>query len=324
MEICGMDFELLQMGAYRYLQCGETTKAQTVLQLLVNENYNMIINGKLLSQILLKNSPAEYGILKKRIEKRSSFPHRYIVPRVGGDPNSNSDLIQIGVAERRSVKKFCAPASQEIPVPHTVQDTFYRYLLSELYCRFKEIPEAFNKSHQTENTEFIKTVLSHFNADEINRIIGFLCLNFNSRLEVDIFQEIALNEKQSKEPTWQVALNELVIEIQRGYQSCVQGGWLRFKKTCDWKSCSSVLKDFPTQIRKKLDTLAKNLAYAYMKNLNEETSKLQKMKEEEKDKGELNKHWENILNIADQLDQEIFSNNRHLSALGEDWCVKRK
>ena len=61
-----------------------------------------------------------------------------------------------------------------------------------------------------------------------------------------------------------------------------------------------------------------------MKNLNEETSKLQKMKEEEKDKGELNKHWENILNIADQLDQEIFSNNRHLSALGEDWCVKRK
>lgn len=69
MEICGMDFELLQMGAYRYLQCGEATKAQAVLQLLVNENYNMIINGKLLSQLLLKNNPIEYEILKKMNRK---------------------------------------------------------------------------------------------------------------------------------------------------------------------------------------------------------------------------------------------------------------
>ena len=314
MEICGMDFELLQMGAYRYLQCGEVTKAQAVLQFLINENYNMIINGKLLSQLLLKNNPVEYGILKKRIENRYSFPYRYIVPRVGVDLNSNSDLTQIGIAESKKVKKFCAPVPQKIPVSHTIQDTFCRYLRSELYCRFKEIPEAFNKSQQTENTEFIKTALNSFNADKINRIIGFLCHNFNSRLKVDIFQTMDSNEEQK----WEEALKELGQEIQTGFTNCEKKSWLVFKATRDWKSCSNELEEFPQKVRNKLDNLARGLAYAYMKSLNEKISQLQ---ENEK---ELNKHLENILDIADQLDQQIFSNNRHLSALGEDWCVKRK
>lgn len=324
MNICGMNFELLQMGAYRYLQCGETTKAQTVLQLLVNENYNMVINGKLLSQLLLENNPVEYGILQKRMEKRYSFPYRYIVPRVDVDSNSNSDLTQIGIAERKKVKKFCAPVPQKIPVSHTIQDTFYRYLRSELYCRFKEIPEAFNKSQQTENTECIKTALSSFNADKINRIIGFLCLNFNSRLKVDIFQTMDSNEKEkwetdsNEEQEWEKAVSELIEVIQSGSGNCEKTSWLIFKTILDWKSCSSELKNFPEKVREKLDNLAKVLAYAYMKSLNEKTNQPQ---ENEK---ELNKHWENILDIADQLDQQIFSNNRHLSALGEDWCVKRK
>ena len=330
MEICGMDFELLQMGAYRYLQCGEVTKAQAVLQLLVNENYNMIINGKLLSQLLLKNNPVEYGILKKRIENRYSFPYRYIVPRESRNLNSDSDLIQIGVAEKRRVKNFCAPASlqngelkqRDLSEEITVQDTFCRYLRSELYCRFKEIPEEFNKSQQTKSTEFIKTALSSFNADKINRIIGFLCHNFNSRLKVEIFQTMDSNKKQDKKQTegleLEKALNELTEEIQKGFKICETTSWLVFKTTCGWKSCSNELEEFLQKVRNKLDNLAKELAYAYMKSLNEKISQLQ---ENEK---ELNKHLENILDIADQLDQQIFSNNRHLSALGEDWCVKRK
>ncbi len=331
MEICGMDFELLQMGAYRYLQCGEATKAQAVLQLLVNENYNMIINGKLLSQLLLKNNPVEYEILKKRIENRYSFPYRYIVPRESRNLNSDSDLIQIGVAEKRRVKEFCAPVPLRMELKQgelsegiTIQDTFYRYLRSELYYRFKEIPEAFNKSQQTENTEFIKTALSSFNADKINRIIGFLCLNFNSRLKVDIFQTMDSNEKEkwetdsNEEQEWEKAVSELIEVIQSGSGNCKKTSWLIFKTTCDWESCSSELENFPRQVRKKLDNLAKELACAYMISLNEKTSQLQGNEEE------LNKHLENILDIADQLDQQIFSNNRHLSALGEDWCVKRK
>lgn len=130
------------------------------------------------------------------------------------------------------------------------------------------------------------------------------------------------NKKQDKKQTegleLEKALNELTEEIQKGFKICETTSWLVFKTTCGWKSCSNELEEFLQKVRNKLDNLAKELAYAYMKSLNEKISQLQ---ENEK---ELNKHLENILDIADQLDQQIFSNNRHLSALGEDWCVKRK
>lgn len=83
---CGSSNDILQLCAMAYLKTGDTNAAVPILRLLVNEDYNTIINAQFLSNIYVcnysyKNDPqtaySDYEILKTRVAEDYLFPFPY-------------------------------------------------------------------------------------------------------------------------------------------------------------------------------------------------------------------------------------------------------
>ena len=76
MRFAGDNFDVLQITVLNYISLGENDKAKTILRSLVNENYNVGLNGLLLSRIYFKwdKNKEEYDILSGRIGKRNIIP----------------------------------------------------------------------------------------------------------------------------------------------------------------------------------------------------------------------------------------------------------
>jgi hypothetical protein len=76
MHFAGDNFDVLQIAALNYISLEETDKAKLILRRLVNENYNIGLNGLLLSRIYCKidKDKAEYEILQDRIGSRNVIP----------------------------------------------------------------------------------------------------------------------------------------------------------------------------------------------------------------------------------------------------------
>jgi hypothetical protein len=75
-ELAGDNFDVLQMCVLDYVALNQITDAKTTLQRLVNEEYNIGLNGLLLSRIYCKHdkNKTEYDILKKRIGETNVMP----------------------------------------------------------------------------------------------------------------------------------------------------------------------------------------------------------------------------------------------------------
>jgi hypothetical protein len=75
-ELAGDNFDILQMCVLDYVALNQITDAKTTLQRLVNEEYNVGLNGLLLSRIYCKydKNKKEYDILKKRIGETNVMP----------------------------------------------------------------------------------------------------------------------------------------------------------------------------------------------------------------------------------------------------------
>jgi hypothetical protein len=75
-ELAGDNFDVLQMSVLNYVALNQITDAKTTLQKLVNEEYNIGLNGLLLSRIYCKHDKdkTEYDILKKRIGETNVMP----------------------------------------------------------------------------------------------------------------------------------------------------------------------------------------------------------------------------------------------------------
>ena len=71
LRFCGDNFDTLQIIVLNYISLGEKEKAKTILRRLVNENYNIGLNGLLLSRVYFKwdKNKEEYDILFDRIGK---------------------------------------------------------------------------------------------------------------------------------------------------------------------------------------------------------------------------------------------------------------
>jgi len=76
MRFAGDNFDVLQITVLNYISLGENDKAKAILRSLVNENYNVGLNGLLLSRIYFKweKNREEYDILSDRIGKRNIIP----------------------------------------------------------------------------------------------------------------------------------------------------------------------------------------------------------------------------------------------------------
>lgn len=75
-ELAGDNFDVLQMCVLSYIALKQITDAKTTLQKLINDNYNIGLNGLLLSRIYCKHdkNKTEYDILKKRIGEKNVMP----------------------------------------------------------------------------------------------------------------------------------------------------------------------------------------------------------------------------------------------------------
>jgi hypothetical protein len=75
-ELAGDNFDVLQICVLTYLALNQITDAKATLQKLINEEYNIGLNGLLLSRIYCKfyRNKADYDILKKRIGETNVMP----------------------------------------------------------------------------------------------------------------------------------------------------------------------------------------------------------------------------------------------------------
>lgn len=74
-SLAGDNFDILQVSLTVYSYLGKLADAERIVRRLVNENYNLGINGLLLSRIYCKNGKrAEYDILVKRIGESNVLP----------------------------------------------------------------------------------------------------------------------------------------------------------------------------------------------------------------------------------------------------------
>lgn len=82
-KMSGNAFDIMQLCAIAYLKVGAGDEAVKLLRILVNEDYNRIINAQLLSSIYVsRKNMAEYDILKTRV------PVQYLYPMPLKDENS--------------------------------------------------------------------------------------------------------------------------------------------------------------------------------------------------------------------------------------------
>ncbi len=106
-EMAGNACDILQMYAVTYLKCGATHQAQRLLKYLINEEYNALANGKLLSrqysyEYLLADSKRkneilkDYSVLSLRISQRYLFP----MPQ---DNCDNEGLVQRYFTQQKSI-----------------------------------------------------------------------------------------------------------------------------------------------------------------------------------------------------------------------------
>ena len=90
MRFAGDNLDVLQITVLNYISLGENDKAKSILRRLVNENYNVGLNGLLLSRIYFKwdKNKEEYDILSDRIGKRN------IIPWIENDKEADKKFIE--------------------------------------------------------------------------------------------------------------------------------------------------------------------------------------------------------------------------------------
>ncbi|WP_010256929.1 hypothetical protein [Treponema primitia] len=75
-RLAGDNFDVLQIAVLNYISLGEQKNAKAILRRLVNEDYNISLNGILLSRIYCKweKNKVQYDILLDRIGKNNVIP----------------------------------------------------------------------------------------------------------------------------------------------------------------------------------------------------------------------------------------------------------
>ena len=74
-EKSGHSFDVLELCAISYVRIGDFDNAKKLLKILVNENYNRVMNAQLLSSIYVKTRDRiEYEILSTRVDRDYLYP----------------------------------------------------------------------------------------------------------------------------------------------------------------------------------------------------------------------------------------------------------
>lgn len=93
--------DILQLCVIAYLRIGQIDDAKRLLKILVNEEYNTVINAQLLSGLYVRdNDKASYRILCERV------PQQYLYPMPSDDRASNTQLNHEFEHQQRIILKY--------------------------------------------------------------------------------------------------------------------------------------------------------------------------------------------------------------------------
>ena len=165
-EMSGNAFDVKELCAFAYLKIGETTNAAKILMRLVNEEYNMITNAKLLSRIYVsqfingdsKTAKFDYKTLKMRLGEANTD---YLFPMPEREPIEDKQLQKEYLVDQKIIlqmdyrqainelaKKYTVLFNAVIPAPYGYgnisKEEYYGCTESARQQRIEDIKRVLN------------------------------------------------------------------------------------------------------------------------------------------------------------------------------------
>ena len=147
-------FDILQLCAISYLKVGMLDEASKLLKILVNENYNTILNAQILSQLYVdrymtnsdKEKKIDYEFLANRISRKYLFPFpkesETFAELVNQFLNSQKKIVNLGFQRlmRSLYQKYVIELNQLIPpVNKTVNEAYFSNAPQNKEVRYNEM-----------------------------------------------------------------------------------------------------------------------------------------------------------------------------------------
>ena len=201
-------FDTIQLCAISYLKIGETDEAARLLKRLVNEEYNLSANAKLLSRIYVSkylfgnkkesnNAMAEYRFLEKTVELSYLFPMPLAKKENSKEEDSilqnrfvkeQKDLLQKNYqfVINKFIKAQIIEYNKIWPIPYTarnVNEEYFDYSVESSDRRRTDVEKAFNGERKKEFVNALRD--SSFRTKYLDLLNDVLC----SLDELTVFRE---------------------------------------------------------------------------------------------------------------------------------------
>jgi len=147
--LCGNAFDVLQLCSVLYLKNNEADKASEILSILVNEDYNRIINAQFLSGIYVKEQNKDaYDLLSTRVDQRYLYPMN---PDNSVFENNQRAILanKFAVCLSDFFNKYAIEWNKIIPIfeADNYPDSFFAYTTEAREYRLCEAEKIFKDKH---------------------------------------------------------------------------------------------------------------------------------------------------------------------------------
>ncbi len=116
-KMAGENYDVLQLCAINYLNIAEPQSAIKILRVLINENYNLYLNGRLLSRIYREQDQrADFELLSLRVGERNILPWTEKLDD-GFAQAEKDERTRIGNRAKKLIPKYFELASDSIIKP---------------------------------------------------------------------------------------------------------------------------------------------------------------------------------------------------------------
>ncbi len=204
--LCGNANDVLQLCAVLYLRNGDTVQASEILRILVNEEYNTIINAQLLSSIYVGwRREADYELLCRKVDRN------YLYPMTGNDGEFKQRLRatflkKLAICLEEFLNKYAIEWNKIIPVfeDGSYPDPFFADTPEVIENRLNVAAKVFADKDKAEaykerlkSCDYITRVLDLVN-DAYNKLFSSALFNradFRSEAEKSILAALTNHAK---------------------------------------------------------------------------------------------------------------------------------
>ncbi len=225
----GNAFDILQMCALTYLKLDKCEEAARILRVLVNEDYNKIINAQLLSSIYVRTqNRSDYELLSTRVDPDYLYP----MPEEGEDIELLEN--EFGGRQKRALKKKYRIVLSNFLQKYTVEWN----RITSLFEMGVDYPEEFfydnPKSRSDRKTHALRVFSDRgkkelyqnriANANYELNILSILNEMFSGLFEFKSFENIDLQSRVEAGVKQKIAENKDDINDLQG--AMLDGGWV--------------------------------------------------------------------------------------------------